>query len=194
MPEAMVKGAVIREFVTWFELHQGRERIRTIAERAPEDLRDLLDPDEPLVRILPSSWYPARLVHSILDTLSEDIPEARLVEMAHDATRWAISRAMNGVYRFTFEKLASPQVYAALVPRLWRQLHTTGERRLQVTGPGQAESVVSSWAGHHPLLCTITVEMMCGLFEKMGCKDVRYKRTSCVSRGAKECVTRVTWR
>jgi hypothetical protein len=43
------------------------------------------------------------------------------------------------------------------------------------------------------VLCTITIETMCAVLETMGCKALRWKRTACVSRGAKECVTLLEW-
>src|SRR5690242_5834938 len=95
--EPMMKGAMIREFVHWYELHQGTDRLRLIAERVPEDLRSFVDPDEPMVKILASSWYPVRLVHSILDTLAEGRSEAQIVKMVHDANRWVVKRGMNSV-------------------------------------------------------------------------------------------------
>lgn len=191
--EPMVKGAAIREFVAWYEQRHGIERLRTIAERAPEDLRHYLDPDDPL-NILASSWYPARLVHSILDTLSEGATRSEIAKMAHDSNRWVVARGMNSVYRFMLERLVTPEMYAACVPWMWRQLHTTGERRITMTSDHGFESVVAHWPGHHPVLCVLVIETMCAVLEAMGKTGVRWTRRSCVSRGDRACVTDVTWR
>jgi hypothetical protein len=195
MPEQpMMKGAMLRACVDWYEERYGEDALREIAARASEELRAYLDPDDPLVGFLPASWYPAPLVHELLDVFSAGRSEAEIAQMAKEATRAGVVRGTNSVYRFVLARLVSPEIYARTVPRLWRQLHTTGERRVRILGPGEAESVVTRWHGHHPLLCTITIETMCALFESMGAKDVTWNRVACVSRGAEECVTRLSWR
>ncbi len=81
------------------------------------------------------------------------------------------------------------------MPRLWRQLHTTGKRKITIDTPTSATSIVAEWPGHHAVLCTITIETMRAIFERMGKRDVRWERTRCVSKhGGTECVTKLTWR
>jgi hypothetical protein len=194
MPEPMIKGGMLREFVQWYEHHHGNAQIREVARRVPEDLRTLIDPDEPFVNILAASWYPARLTHTILDVITEGL-DARAVErLAHDANRWIVQRGMGSVYRFALRRLVTPEMYAASVARLWRQIHSTGDREFKVTSRTSADSFVRNWGGHHPVLCTVTIETMCALFESMGKQDVRWTRTSCMARGARECATRLEWR
>jgi hypothetical protein len=194
MDEPKIKGGVIREFFAWYQDEVGVEKVRSLLPRVPEDMRALLDPDEPFLKILPASWYPSRLVCVMLDAISEGMTDAQIRKLAHDANRAVIRRDVGSVYRFLLDKLATPEMYALAVPRFWRQLHTTGVRKMRVLGDREAESVVSQWPGHHPLLCTITIETMCSVFELMGKKDVKWKRTACVSAGASECVTLLSWR
>jgi hypothetical protein len=189
----MIKGAVIRETLAWYTARYGAERVRSFVRGLPPDLARYLDPDDPFVTFLGASWYPAPLVHSMLEAVAQEIGEAEIGKHAREATRDAASRKMGSVYRFLFDKLASPEMYALSVPRLWRTLHTTGDRRVRVVRPGEAESTVERWAGHHPILCTMAIETMCGVFEVMGCQRVTYERTSCVSRGDGRCFTRVRW-
>lgn len=188
-----MKGAVLRGFVEWYEAHHGQDSTRLLAEGLPADLRRELDPDEPGVKLLASSWYPARLCHAILDTITGDLSEAQVERMAHEATRWFVGRGSTGIYRFMLRRLVTPEMYAFSVARLWRQWHTTGDRAVSITSPTTAESKVLRWGGHHRVLCTVTIETMCAVFETMGCRGVTWKRTACVSRGSKECVTLVEW-
>jgi hypothetical protein len=192
MTEPMIKGAAIRELLAWYESRCGREGVLRMVARAPHDLRSHIDPDE-IIPLLATSWYPARLVHSMLDTISEGLSDAEIERMAREANRAVVSHGMNSVYKFLLEKLATPDIYAATIPRMWRLMHSTGQRRMRVIAPGEAESVVANWPGHHPLLCLITIETMCAIFEKMGCRNVRHERLACVSTGGSECVTRVRW-
>jgi len=195
MTEPMIKGALIRDFVRWYTERYGKERLRRMAEMSPPDLRHLVEPDaHDMPALLASSWYPARLVHAILDALVEQHSEVDLERLTRDASRHVVRQSTSGVYRFLLEKVVSPELYAASVPRLWGQLHTTGKRHVELVGPGEAKSIVSAWSGHHPVLCTIVIATMAAIFELMGCRDIRWERTECVSRGGRQCVTRLTWR
>ena len=189
----MIKGGMLREFVSWYEEKHGVERMRWLAARLPEEARRFIDPDERLVNVLAASWYPARFTHAILDVVSEGLAEKEIERMCRDSTRWIVQRGMTSVYRFALRRLITPEMYAASVPRLWRQLHTTGDREIKLTSKTSAESFVRSWPGHHAVLCTITVETMCAIFESMGKKNLRWKRSACVSRGGRECMTSLAW-
>jgi hypothetical protein len=194
MPEAMIKGSAIRGFVEAFEKRHGKEVIRRMAASAPPDLRAHLDPDDPTTQLMAASWYPARLAHLMLDALAEDHSEQEIERLAKEASREIVRNSMNGAYHYIFQKLATPQMYALLLPRMWRQLHSTGERSLTLLGPGRAESRIARWPGHHAVLCMLTNQFMCAIFEEMGCRNVRWKRRTCVSRdGGTECITDVTW-
>lgn len=190
----MIKGAVLREFVQWYESHFGMDGLRAVAENLPEDLRHYIDPYEPVVNMLAASWYPSRFCNLLLDAVSEGRSHAELELLAHDATRWIVARSMSSVYRFALRRLVTPEMYALSVPRLWRQLHSTGDREVKVTSDTTLQSKVLNWPGHHPVLCTVTIETMCAILETMKCQDVTWRRVACVSRGGSECVTQVEWR
>lgn len=190
----MIKGGAILELLAWYEDTRGASEMRALSRRLPPELGALVDPDRPVSGLLGSSWYPSRLVWALLDDLAANRSEAEVRRLVKEATRWAVRRGTKGLYGFILEKLATPEMYSLAVPRLWKQLHTTGERRMRVVGPGEAESAVSRWPGHHRHLCTLTIELMCAVFERMGLRDVTWERASCVAEGGAECVTRVRWR
>ena len=193
MSEAMVKGAAVREFFLWYGEARGDDAVTRMVARAPEDCRALLDPEDPITKILPGSWYPCRLVHAMLDSVAEEVPRTALLPLLREANRAVVDKAARGVYRMFFRRLLTPEMYALAVPRFWNQLHNTGKRRMKVLSAGLAESVVSDWPGHHPLLCTLTIETMAAVFEHMGKVDVRWDRKACLSDGAPECVTHLRW-
>jgi hypothetical protein len=192
MNEPMVKGALIREYLRWYSERFGKERVRQMSLAVPDDFRELLDPEAPWVAILPSSWYPARLVHAMLDSIVENHRGVDVDRLMKEASRHVVRHSTSGVYRLLLEKLVTPELYAMSVPRLWGQLHTTGKRRVEIVDR-TATSTVSSWSGHHPVLCSITIEAMVAIFEMMGCRDVRWERAECVSHGGSRCITRLTW-
>jgi hypothetical protein len=194
MGEARIKGGAIREFFAWYEGRFGPDSIRQMARQVPADLAALVDPDEPVVHFLASSWYPARLVHSMLDTMNEGRSELEIERLARDATRHVVAHGTNSVYRFLLEKLGSPQIYAAMIPRMWRQLHDTGDRTVEIVEDGRATSRIANWAGHHRVLCMLSTSLMCAIFEQMGKKNVRWSCVHCIARGGgNECVYEVTW-
>jgi hypothetical protein len=196
MREAMMKGGAIREFFAWSERKFGIESVRSMARKIePAELRSLLDPDDPIVHFLPSSWYPARLVHAMIDIAIEGRTETEVERLARDAARHVVANGMSTVYRVLLEKLGSPQIYARLIPRMWRQMHDTGDRSLEIEHDGRATSKVARWAGHHPILCMSATSLMCAVFEQMGKKNVKWTRVHCIARpgGSDECVYEVTW-
>jgi hypothetical protein len=194
MPEPMIKGAVIRDFIEWYGAQRGADDVRRLGQRLPPDLQAMIDLDDHGFKLLGSSWYPARLVHAILDAHAMERTPEEMARFLHDANRGFIKTgAAKSVYRFFLRKLVTPEMYALCVPRFWKQWHSTGERRVKIIGRGLAESFVFNWAGHHPHLCTMTIETMCAVFETMGCKNVSWDRVECVSKGAPHCKTIVTW-
>ncbi len=188
----MIKGGALREFVQWYGATHGTARLREVALALPDDLRSYIDPGDPVVNILAASWYPSRFCNLMLEKVSEGLSEKEIERLAYDANRWLVARKTSSVYRFLLANLVSPELYARSIGRLWRQLHSTGDREIRVTGKS-AVSSVANWGGHHPVLCTITIEMMCAVLETMKCRDVTWTRVSCVSRGDSACVTNVSW-
>jgi hypothetical protein len=189
----MVKGAALRAFLDWYQDAHGADAMHTVAANAPRDLAHLLDPSTPVNMVLCASWYPARLAHSILDTVTSGMSEAGVLRLAKGASRGVVAEATTGVYGSFVRRLMTPDMYAAAVPRLWPQVHSTGQRRMERSGPTGYQSSVTRWTGHHPVLCLASIEVMCAMFEAMGKRHVAWVRERCVSRGDNACVTHVTW-
>lgn len=195
MREPMVKGAIIRDFVEWYGERHGATTVHDLGRRLPAEHRALLDVDAPAFHLLASSWYPAKLVHAIFDVLAEGRTPEEMRRFIHDANRDFLRTggASKSVYRFFLEKLATPDLYAFLVPRFWKQLHSTGEREVKIVRRGLAESTTRAWSGHGPHLCTMAIETMCTVFETMGMSNVSWDRVLCVSNGDALCKTIVRW-
>ncbi|MEO7113153.1 MAG: hypothetical protein ABI183_22130 [Polyangiaceae bacterium] len=194
MSEPMIKGAILRDFVVWYGERYGTDSLKQTAALLPEEFRAIIDIGNPTFHLLGSLWYPARLVHAFLEALAHDRTPAAMNRLMHEANRSFLKTgARHSVYRFLLERLVTPEIYAVCVPRFWKQLHSTGERRMKIVRRGYAESTVFNWPGHHPLLCTMVIETMCTVFESMGCKNVSWERATCVSDGARECKTLVSW-
>jgi hypothetical protein len=186
--EPKVKGALVREMLLWYGARFGHEATARLAEAVPPHLASLVDASQPALGILAASWYPMALITPMLDRVLEGChDEGR--ELARDANRDVVPRLIRGVYRIAFRAVASPELYARHVARLWRRLHTTGDRSMTLRAPGEALSVVENWPGHHPLVCWLTIYTMAYVFEAMGYKQWTVERLCCVGHGAARCET-----
>lgn len=183
----------MRELLRWHERNGGRDQLRAIGGRLPPSLRQHVDLEAEALGILPNTWYPAPLAHAILDGLFGGSPpdqrSARMREGAHAAIR-VMGR---GVYKFVLEKLATPQVLASNIQRLWNLLYDDGERRFVLVSPTEVESTTSGWTGHGTTLCEMMTENTAAVLETMGLRKVTVERVACVGQGAPRCVTRYRW-
>jgi hypothetical protein len=189
----VIKGAAFREFLLWADETYGARRFHEVLAAVPAPLRALVRADEPALGVLASTWYPAALVHAILDGLFAGMPPHVRHAVLHDACEAVVPRMIRGVYKLLFQVVASPALYARHIQRAWNQLHNTGERRIELVGPTTAHSTIAAWAGHHPALCEITTETMAAVFRAMRCRDARAERVTCVADGAPECRAIVRW-
>ncbi len=193
-PYGCIKGSAIRELVVWYERHHDAALLHAVARALPAELGAELDPDAIGLGLLSTRWYDARVVHAILDaTVAKHPPEERDALLL-SALRATVRGAAHGMYAFVIGQIASPELYARHIPRLWRLLQDSGERRIDLIGPGEALSITRGWRGHHPILCRVNQFTMATLLELMGKRDVRFERESCVSDGASECRYRFRWR
>ncbi len=192
----LIKGAVLREFLLWYERRaQGTTNVAAIFATFAPELAALVKPSLPALGILASTWYPAALSHAFLDAMLAIEgcgDEGR--SMARQANRDIVPRMIRGVYKMLYRTVASPELYARHVGRHWHKLHSTGDRSFVIRAPGEGHSVVANWPGHHPTLCWITIHTMVSLFEMMGYEHVAAERTRCVSHGGAECATVLRWR
>jgi hypothetical protein len=192
--EPKIKGASIRECLLWHDRRYGHEETLLLTERLPPHLLAMLHPAQPALGILGASWYPCTLVHNMCDRLLELRGGGDGRELALAANREVMPRIMHGMYRMVLRTVGSPELYAHHVQRLWRRLHTTGERSITLHEPDEAFSVVENWPGHHPLLCWLTIYTMAYMFETMGYKRWSVERVACVSQGGARCETLLRYR
>jgi hypothetical protein len=188
-----VKGAALREFLSWYTVHRQRAPLDGAIAALPAGERAGLVPGAEALGVVPSTWYPSRVTHVLLDAICNEMPTAARGRMVKEATEHVVDRMIRGVYAVLFRMVATPDRYAGQIQRVWGQLHDTGERRVQLQGGCEAESVTRGWAGHHELLCEVASETMGQVFERMGCGDVLVRRTACVARGDADCRTHLRW-
>jgi hypothetical protein len=194
--EPRIKGAVLREFLLWYERRvEGTTHVATVTSTFPPEIAALVKPSMPAMGILASTWYPVALSHLFLDAMlaiEGCRDEGR--DLAREANQDLVPKMIRGVYKVLYRTVASPELYARHVGRHWHKLHSSGERSFVIRAPGEGYSVVANWPGHHPTLCWITIYTMVSLFEMMGYEHVAAERTRCVSHGGVDCATVLRWR
>jgi hypothetical protein len=194
MNEAHVKGSAIREIIRWYVRSHGVEGIQRAVRAMPPELAMELDLADEGLGILSSRWYDVRIVHALLDALVAPYPLAERRALLATGAREAVRTSASGVYRFVVAQIVTPGFYARNIQRLWNMLHDGGRREIVIEREGLARSRTWDWPGHHPLMCDVTIETMCAVFELTGREQVVASRLSCVSDGARECLVDVRWR
>ncbi len=192
--DARIKGAGIRELFKWYGLRHGRARMLEHFARLDADERARFDVEDEHFGVLPSTWYPAPLLHKILDQLTAALTPTEREALVRDGAREALRAGLTGFYKLLFETMMTPERYAARAQTLFSRYFTPGEMRKVIEAPTTHLTIVEHWTGHHPMLCDILMHTADVVYSKMGCKDVKSTRLACVSNGDDACRFRVTWR
>ena len=144
-----------------------------------------------------SRWYPAQLVHVLVEAVVAGRSEAEQVALAARAAEVIMSRTLSGVYRFLFSTFATPELYARHSGKLWALHYDNG--RVHIDNKpreglhGVAHTRVERWLSHHPFICKLNGASGKPIYEAMGCTDVRAETIACVSKGAAHCEFIVHW-
>jgi hypothetical protein len=191
--EARIKGAGIQPFLAWYEQRWGRARLLQAAEGIPASFRGNFHFEADLLGVLPSLWYPAPAIHALLDRILAGHSEAERALIAREGARAIIDATLKGVYRWLFEKMMSVDRYGRSAQSLFSRYYEPGTMTKLPTGAAGHLSIVTGWAGHHPLLCDFLVHTAEYVYGALGCRDVQVRRTSCVAAGAADCRFEITW-
>lgn len=189
-----VKGSALTYWVAWYVEHHGAGALMAVAAQIPPEERGDLDPSSPSLGLIPTDWYPSSAVGRLLDGITEGMSDEERAALIRESTAAGVQQAIRGIFQLAFGLLATPERYARYIQRFWSQLHDTGRRRIDLVGPGEASSIIEDWPGHHPILCSVTMETMAAVFRRMGLQEVEVERVECVSEGHPRCRAHVRWR
>jgi hypothetical protein len=183
----------IGEFLGWYAKRNGRAAVEDAIYQAKHPDRETLVPSNGSFGILASRWYPAELVHELLDRLTAGRRELELDEMARDAATFIMGRTLHGVYRTMFSLLATPERYVRYSDKLWNTHYDTGTLLFRVPEPGTHYVTYQGWRSHHPFICRMNMASSVPIYSAMGCKNVRHERQSCIADGKPVCRNLVRW-
>lgn len=188
-----IKGLAFREFVRWYNTEHGPSVLQASAQALPNDLRAQLDVSRADFGILAGSWYPVVMATTFLEAISRGLSPEQRMEVLRGATDQALGNMLTGVYRSLFEKLVTPERHARYAQNIFRTFYNTGTVVGEVLEPGRAEQAVSDWAGHHPILCELSVLSLTAFHRSMKLENVRVTRLSCILGGAPSCRFSIRW-
>jgi hypothetical protein len=192
-PRGRVKGLVIREVLRFLKDEVGGARVVELMRGMPPEWVGRLDLSAEGLGMLPATWYPMSMIHALLDGLLVGIDPCDRSSAARGAARAVTAATLQGVHKNFFDLFGTPELYARYAQKVWGTYFDRGAFEVEFQGPKRVTAVVRDWSGHHIFLCETFIEVTGLTFEKMGLKDVRAARVSCVSGGAAACTAVVAW-
>jgi len=188
-----IKGVAFGEFLVWHEKRNGSSLVKGAVREVEQHYREGLDPDRAGFGVLASRWYPAEVVHELVDRLVSGRSPAELDAMARDAAGFIMGRTLKGVYRAVIAMFGSPDRYARHIDKLWGMHYDTGRVLVQESSPTSHRVRYSGWEGHHEFICRMNMASSVAIYGAMGCRDVSYERVGCISAGAPYCESIARW-
>ena len=188
-----IRGAALRPFVRWYAGVHGEAGLNRALSPLSERDRRRFDSSAPGLGIERSSWYPAPLIHQMLDGLLEGLDPAgrrRLSESGADA---AIETSLNGILSVAFRIVVSPRVCALVGPQIWNAFYSSGRVRIQALGSRSHRMEVRDWDGHHAFLCQMNNAAGRAIYQAAGCRNVSTEHAACIDRGDDGCAYIIRW-
>ena len=119
-----IKGAAFREFLIFYGKNVDPVRAAGAVKASGSFELNTARSD---FGILQNTWYPAELVHELLDRLTEGFDEPELQKLAQAAAIHIMGVTLHGVYKTMFSLIATPERYARHIPKLWKVHYDNGE-------------------------------------------------------------------
>ncbi len=192
-PHGRIKGAAIRDFVAWYERTYGTTRLIAAVSSLPGPGQAEFDTERECLGVLASTWFPAAVVHGVLDHLTSHLTEAEEDDLAARAGEAVVKAMMTGVQRVVFSTLMTPRTYLKIANLAFHANFDTGRVLNEEAGPKRHRGHVEGWTSHHPFLCKMNVEIKKGIYGAMGCKRVKIDERYCRDRGGSQCGSVISW-
>jgi hypothetical protein len=193
VPRGRIKGAAFREFLLWYEIRFAASALATALEGIAPRFRVMLDPDKPAFGVKRGDWYPAAMVHALINGLLDGMSPEERSTLARESGELVTQQTIEGAFRSLFQLIATPERCARHAQRMWRAYYESGTSTVTRVSDTCYTQRVTGWAEHHPFICEMHVAAAVVLYRAMGCQGVRARRIACVSAGATACTSEVTW-
>jgi hypothetical protein len=188
-----IKGVAFGEFLNWYSRRHGSAAVDAAVLAVEARFGEGLDARRPSFGVLASHWYPAELVHDLLDRLTGPCSPAELDAMALEAANFIMGRNLKGVYRTVFKMFATPERYLRYAGKLWSMYYDTGRLIVSASEPRVHRVMYADWTSHHPFICRMNMAASHPIYDAMGCRGVTHQRLRCVLEGDADCENLVRW-
>ena len=189
-----IKGVALRQFLIWSQEQLGESAFRDRFSNLAPELASQLATDSEELGIVASRWYECRLIHGILDALTEGLSAQEKLALTVDGSQAVMDQTLRGVYRSLFEWMANPKRYARHGGKIWGTYYDSGSFGIESSDEDRtAVCTVSDWSSHHPILCDMNRGASTSIYRAMGYPEAECVRETCVADGASECRFVTTW-
>ncbi len=188
-----IRGAALDDFLAWYGRERDAHKLKRAVAALPEALQQSIRWNEGLPRLISFAWYPCELMHGLLDGLLDGLSDYERQRFAKETAEQVMESTLKGVYRAVFKAVGSPKMMARFGPRLWSLYYDTGVSVTTMESATSHFGTIRDWKGHHPFLCDVNRHSTDWMYRQLGCQQVICKQLECVSKGAKQCATHVTW-
>lgn len=192
-PRGRIKGAVVRDVIAWYEHKYGRSRLVEAVEMLPAEFAAEFDVAKPDLGVLPSDWFPAHVVHAILDHTLTNFTEPAYEEFVQNAAAVTVKMFKSGVQRIVFSALITPRTYLKVANLAFRLNYEEGKVLNEEIAPKRHLGHVEGWIAHHPFLCRMNVAIKAEMYGVMGFKGVRVEEQFCRMKGDRMCGSIIGW-
>lgn len=187
-----IKGAALHGFVSWYQDERDAETLRRAHQRLPLTVKRYLDPARPAMGVTAGSWYPAAVVHGMLDGVTAELDAAATEALAHEAATRIFERNMPGILRPLFRMFVSPTMVKAMSQLLWDVYYDSGRVTVSWQGRTAQRMQLEGWRSHHPFLCTLNVGAATPIY-RQSCPGFTAVREACVADGDPCCAYCFSW-
>jgi hypothetical protein len=188
-----IRGAALGPFVRWYAGVYGDAALNRALSPLSERDRRRFDSRAPGLGIERSIWYPAPVVHQMLDGLLDGLDPVERRRLADAGAAAAIETSLNGVLSVVFRAVVSPRVCALVGPQIWNAFYSSGRVRIQTLSSRSHRMDVRDWGGHHAFLCQVNNAAGRAIYQAAGCRDVSTEHAACIDRGDDGCAYVIRW-
>ena len=188
-----LRGSAVVGCLQYFLDRHGPAAMHAIVANLAPEHRALVQPNAPLLGLLPTRLYPypmigqlTRNMIQVIHAADEDVFLRAMAVAAMDSTLGTVNRLM-------LRWLVSPAQYAARTQEVWDLYHDSG--RVKVL-PGAANEFIveiSDWPNHDVTICKVVVESRRRILEKIGVRPIEARRSQCQAWGHPVCVQYLRW-
>ena len=188
-----IRGAALGAFIRWYGDHYGAEEFPRWLERLSAEQRRDFDLSRPDLGVRGHRWYPAPVVHRILEGPVEPLAPAAADELIRRAAHEIIRASLGGFLAFLFRFFVSPATCKLFSQQLWDFHYESGRVAIETVGRAHRMSV-RHWRSHHPILCRLHAVAGVPIYSAAGCRGVTSRQDACIDRGDRCCVYWTEWR